>query len=202
MLEGQAGDDSLSGGDGNDTYVFAGGDLLGSDTITESSGGGTGNDTLDFSDLQSGITGLDLGLTATAQVVSSGVLKLTLTNATVENVTGSPFDDNITGNSLDNSLSGGIGDDHLVGGDGNDSLVGGLGNDTLEGGAGTMRWWGDRETTPTSSLRLARRFRSESTPWLNCQTRAPIRSIFREWQTPPACPLILELGTHTVLSRI
>ncbi|MCY4363631.1 MAG: hypothetical protein OXE42_15880 [Gammaproteobacteria bacterium] len=72
----------------------------------------------------------------------------------IENLTGSAYDDRLTGDSNPNVLMGGAGNDTLVGGDvldtldatakddtlhggaGDDTLEGGSGNDTLNGGAG------------------------------------------------------------------
>ena len=70
------------------------------------------------------------------------------TLVSIENVTGSAFDDSITGNGGANVLTGGAGhdilsgndgDDSLSGGDGDDLLNGGAGNDVLDGGAGIDR---------------------------------------------------------------
>ena len=54
----------------------------------------------------------------------------------IENVTGSAFNDFLTGDTGANRLVGGAGNDNLNGGGGDDVLVGGLGNDTLDGGLG------------------------------------------------------------------
>jgi len=139
---------SSSGADGNDTLVaienITGGAF--NDTLTGNSGvnsiaggagadtiqGGAGNDTVD------GGTGLDTATYANA----SGSVTVTLTATggsstgadgidtliSIENATGSGFDDTLTGNGAGNVLSG------L---DGNDLLNGGLGADTLDGGNGT-----------------------------------------------------------------
>lgn len=55
----------------------------------------------------------------------------------IENVTGSAFDDLLIGDPGANVLDGGAGIDLLDGGEGNDTLIGGPGNDTLIGGDGT-----------------------------------------------------------------
>jgi hypothetical protein len=54
----------------------------------------------------------------------------------IENVTGSGFNDVLIGDDEANRLAGGDGDDYLIGGDGDDILDGGAGADTLDGGAG------------------------------------------------------------------
>ncbi|MEP6790257.1 MAG: DUF4214 domain-containing protein [Ramlibacter sp.] len=56
---------------------------------------------------------------------------------TIENATGSAFDDVLLGNAGDNVLSGGAGDDTLDGEGGNDILLGGDGNDHFHVGAGS-----------------------------------------------------------------
>src|SRR5262249_113614 len=61
---------------------------------------------------------------------------------TIENVTGSKFDDVINGNSANNLLRGGAGDDKLVGGPGDDILLGEAGDDSLVGSDGRDRLLG------------------------------------------------------------
>ena len=57
----------------------------------------------------------------------------------IENVTGSGFNDVLIGDDEANRLAGGDGDDYLIGGDGDDILDGGAGADTLDGGADSVR---------------------------------------------------------------
>ena len=54
----------------------------------------------------------------------------------IENITGSAFNDVLVGDGFDNVLSGGAGSDTLKGGGGNDVLVGDPGADILDGGSG------------------------------------------------------------------
>ncbi len=110
-LTGKAGDDSLSGGPGDDTLT-----------------GGSGNDKLKGQD------GTDMaGLADSASGVVVDLAAGTATGdgddtlLTVENVTGSAFDDVLHGDAGANGLSGG---------DGNDALVGMAGDDTLAGQGG------------------------------------------------------------------
>jgi Ca2+-binding RTX toxin-like protein len=124
-LDGGAGDDRIWGSDGNDT--LAGGH--GADVLS----GGNGIDTADYSASASAVTvnlssGTGSGGDAQGDKLSS-----------IENVTGSAFDDHITGNAGANQLAGGTGNDTLDGGAGNDHLNGGgnFGSDILIGGAGT-----------------------------------------------------------------
>ena len=58
------------------------------------------------------------------------------TLVSVENLTGSYYNDVLTGNNNGNTLDGLAGVDHLKGGGGDDTLNGGDGNDVLKGGGG------------------------------------------------------------------
>ncbi|HEV2867366.1 MAG TPA: hypothetical protein VGX37_12725, partial [Allosphingosinicella sp.] len=58
----------------------------------------------------------------------------------IENVTGTAFDDSIAGNALDNLIDGGLSDDVLKGVGGNDTLIGGSGADIMTGGDGNDRF--------------------------------------------------------------
>ncbi|HTQ15239.1 MAG TPA: hypothetical protein VMH86_15310 [Rhizomicrobium sp.] len=114
ILNGQGGDDVLFGEAGNDT--LDGG--LGNDTLN----GGTGNDTALYSDATSSVT---VNLASGTAVGGAGTDLLT----SIENVTGSNFNDVLTGDSGNNTLIGGAGNDVLTGGLGSDTLYGGLGAD-------------------------------------------------------------------------
>jgi len=114
ILAGNADANRLSGGNGNDRIA---GDL-GNDFID----GGAGIDTLDYSGVGAAIT---INLTRVSAFDTGGGGIDTIRS--VENVTGTAFDDTLLGNEFANILSGG---------GGNDSLVGGLSNDTLDGGTG------------------------------------------------------------------
>jgi Ca2+-binding RTX toxin-like protein len=109
-LTGNSLDNILTGGAGNDTYIFDTDGALGSDVINET---GSGLDTLDFSLTTTRSVAINLS-NAAAQVVNAG-LTLTLSSAaTVENIIGGSLADTLTGNSLDNILTGGAGDDTYV----------------------------------------------------------------------------------------
>ena len=173
VLAGGDGNDTLIGGAGNDTLYGDGN--IGVDThgtflsgpITTfidadvANGAVGGNDTLEGglgNDVINGGIGVDTASYANA----SGSVSVTLTAGggsssgadgndtliSIENVTGSAFDDSLTGNNAANALTGGDGndglrgrggDDILLGGNGSDFLNGGLGNDTIDGGAGFDR---------------------------------------------------------------
>lgn len=120
VLDGGAGDDVMNGGGGTDTASFA----SWSEGVTVGLGVG-GN----------GFASNELG-TENDQLIS------------IENISGSAFNDFINGNNDANVLNGGAGgdalfgrggDDELIGGEGNDFLRGSDGADTLDGGNGWDR---------------------------------------------------------------
>jgi Ca2+-binding RTX toxin-like protein len=129
-ITGNALNNRLEGGAGDDTYVFDTDGKLGSDIVRESGGGA---DTLDFSLTTTRIITINLA-TTTLQAVNLN-LNLTLqAGSTIENVFGGSGNDSITGNALDNRLEGGPGNDTLVGNDGDDIFSGGAGSDNAQGG--------------------------------------------------------------------
>ncbi|MDP4032689.1 MAG: Hint domain-containing protein [Pseudorhodobacter sp.] len=139
LLIGGAGDDRLYGGNGDDTLIGG----SGADRLY----GDAGNDTVDYSDSGAGVE-VDLGSGARG----SGGDAEQDRYYSIENITGSAFNDNLTGDAGDNVLIGGAGNDTLDGGDGNDLLIGGTGDDrlyggngddTLIGGSGADRLYGD-----------------------------------------------------------
>src|SRR5262249_50114170 len=126
ILEGLASDDTLIGGDGNDTYVFDVDTNLGTDTIIEDVGSG-GTDTLDFSGTTT--VGIVVSLSegnkqnVTPSLLFPNLFLRLITCHSIENVIGGDLDDVIFGNSLDNRLEGHGGNDILIGGSGNDTYV-------------------------------------------------------------------------------
>jgi len=121
-LFGDAGNDTLHGGLANDTLVGGGG--------TDVLDGGPGVDTAAYSGSSSGVTVSLLTLTA------SGGDALGDTFQSIENLTGSAFNDVLTGDAFVNTLTGAAGNDTLNGDGGDDLLRGGVGADALQGGAG------------------------------------------------------------------
>ena len=123
-LNGTSGDDTLNGGAGNDLLLGNdGNDVLiggaGNDTLN----GGNGLDTADYSASTSAVaanlaTGQGTGGDAQGDRYTS-----------IENVTGSAYNDTLTGDGNANVLSGGLGNDTLIGGGGADTLIGGGGTD-------------------------------------------------------------------------
>lgn len=129
-LFGGSGDDTLSGG-ADDDFLVGG---AGNDIID----GGTGFDVADYSDALAAVA-IDLGLFTQQDTGSSGLD--TLVN--VESVRGSDFDDALSAGESGNVLDGGAGNDTLTGGDGWDTLNGGEGDDTLVDTTGTGNLRGD-----------------------------------------------------------
>lgn len=136
-LWGGEGNDILVGGGGHDALYGGNGDDL---FIVEQDGGGTwdfhsgeaGSDTASFERFNAGVS-VDLttgsGNGYTAITYGDGFLSM-------ENVTGSQFNDVIRGDVGGNVLRGLAGADALYGSDGNDVLEGGADADALVGGGG------------------------------------------------------------------
>ncbi|MEQ1950340.1 calcium-binding protein [Mesorhizobium sp. CN2-181] len=139
-LTGNNGNNSILGGTGDDVLIGLGGDdnLFGNDG-NDVLNGGTGADDL------AGGAGSDR---ATYENAAAGVVAALLSPATntgealgdtftsIENLTGSAFNDTLKGTNGANSVIGGAGDDSIVGFGGDDNLFGQDGNDVLNGGAG------------------------------------------------------------------
>ena len=151
---GTTGQDTLEGSSGSDTFHMTANDYV-TDTII----GGAGSDTVDYSPSQVGVKitltdpplkgGLPSGGTVEADflklaydpsthTIKSSTHHQVVANLTsIENATGSNFNDTLTGNSSGNVLKGGAGDDVIDGRGGNDVIYSGLGADTLTGGLGS-----------------------------------------------------------------
>jgi Ca2+-binding RTX toxin-like protein len=140
IISGLDGDDTLFG-DGGKDQLFGG---IGNDTLN----GGNGDDFLmggaDADSLQGGS-----GIDTASYSRSSGAVKVWLedgvahgseaegdTLSSIENVTGSVYDDWLFGSAVTNHLVGSGGDDWIWGEGGEDILDGGSGNDTFHGGQG------------------------------------------------------------------
>jgi Ca2+-binding RTX toxin-like protein len=159
-LNGDAADDVLTGGDGDDTIsggagadAIAGGD--GDDTPTggagndffdegaaangsEAIGGGSGNDLVTYGSRAAGVVVTMDGVFDDGEAGESDSV-----GTDVENAIGGAGDDVMTGSASANDLTGGIGIDVLDGGAGDDALSGGLGADRLTGGTGADGVFGD-----------------------------------------------------------
>jgi len=123
---------SLQGGGGNDTiYGYAGNDEIAGGHGDDYLEGGAGTDTVSYASAAAGITArLDLGF----GVDDGGAFD---SYVSIENVTGSSFNDVLAGAAgVANTLTGGDGDDTFYG-EGLDSFDGGAGNDVLFGSLGS-----------------------------------------------------------------
>ena len=118
-LTGSVGNNILSGGAGDDVLVAT----PGTDTLDGGANTAVG-DTADFRNATSGVTA---SIVAGQQNLTAyGLGPVTL--ASVENLTGSAFNDTLTGDAGNNTLTGGAGDD---------ILIATVGTDTLDGGTNT-----------------------------------------------------------------
>lgn len=124
VLIGTTTGETLTGGTGDDTlFGFAGNDVL---------NGGSGLDTANYAGAAGAVTArID---TQSASNDGDGGSD---TFTSIENITGSAFNDLLVGDGAANVLSGGLGRDTIIAGGGNDTLGGGEGAaNELYGGAG------------------------------------------------------------------
>jgi serralysin len=123
-LYGFGGADTLNGADGDD--VLSGG--AGNDALN----GGAGSDTADYSGAAGAVT-VRIDTQSAANDGDGG----TDTFVSIENLTGSAFNDLLVGNGAANVLSGGLGRDTIIAGGGDDTISGGADvPNELYGGAG------------------------------------------------------------------
>jgi Ca2+-binding RTX toxin-like protein len=137
-LWGGNGNDILTGGSGSDLVIGEAGDdtIIATDdgTYDYYSGEG-GSDTLSFERFTYGV-GIDLN-SGRGQYWHADVRAIAGNNLwSIENLTGTAFNDWIYGDEIGNVLKGLGGNDHLYGREGDDILEGGAGADVLDGGAG------------------------------------------------------------------
>jgi len=139
-IEAGDGDDTVHGDAGNDAlYGDAGVDTLygdaGNDRITGGAGadfifGGDGVDTADYRKSAQGVTVSLLTNTGLGGDAEGDILD------TIENLSGSAFDDTLIGNDGNNRLTGMSGVDKIYGMGGNDYIATGGGYDYVDGGDG------------------------------------------------------------------
>ena len=140
---GVAGDDQLFGGDGADTLIGG----IGADLLD----GGDGTDTASYVNATAGVLVDALNLNAWTGEAAGD------TFVSIENLTGSAFNDTLTMGSGNNVLQGLAGNDVLDGQGGDDQLLGGAGDDVLLGGAGAdLMDGGDGRDTATYALSTSR----------------------------------------------
>lgn len=118
---------------GNDDFLYgdAGDDLLIGGTGADRVDGGAGTDTASWSTADARIIANLLANTATGSGQGVGDALVS-----IENLTGSAFNDILTGNNASNVLTGSSGNDTIFGNGGVDALGGGSGLDILNGGSG------------------------------------------------------------------
>lgn len=108
VLDGGAGNDMLNGGGGNDTASFASwSERVFASLNPIGNGFATNEEGTEFDTLVS-----------------------------IENLTGTDYNDSLSGNNFDNVLNGGAGHDLLFGRGGSDVMIGGVGDDFLRGSEG------------------------------------------------------------------
>lgn len=138
QLYGGGGDDKIVGGLGNDLLVGEdGNDILVDSEGTDSFSGGAGFDTIDYSGTMPAVgSTTGRGVDVFLQLGYGGRGAAGDTYTSIENVTGTKYQDFLWGDTFANTLDGGEGNDFIRGFDGNDTLIGGKGNDELYGDAG------------------------------------------------------------------
>lgn len=131
VLTGGAGNDTLSGLAGNDTLDTGdGADRLYGGAGADQLLGGAGIDTADYRYSAAAVNVNLLANTATGGDALGDTL------SSIENLSGSLFDDTLVGNNGDNRLVGLQGADTLIGNGGNDTFDTGGGYDHVDGGDG------------------------------------------------------------------
>ncbi|MDD2781553.1 MAG: hypothetical protein PHR02_08435, partial [Sulfuricurvum sp.] len=120
IINGLAGDDTISAGGGNDTvYGGDGNDSIGGGAGDDTIDGGVGNDTLRYTNVSANGLVVDLRITTAQNTGPSGYDTIT----GIENLSGSSFNDTFTGDDNANVLTGGNGNDLLDGQGGDDTAV-------------------------------------------------------------------------------
>ena len=133
-IEGTFRDDTLTGGDGADTFVF--GPDSGADTITDFTAGADKIDLSAFTNITSlgDLRGFQAGDDAVIFLGFNGGGSITLLGVQLGDLSASDFilyQDEYTGAEGDDILTGGAGDDTITGLAGDDTLTGGEGADTF-----------------------------------------------------------------------
>ncbi|MFN9720992.1 MAG: hypothetical protein ACK58L_20030 [Planctomycetota bacterium] len=119
FLYGSPGIDSLAGWGGNDTYIF---DTDGTSGTTSIFDQGAGTDTLDFSPTTTLPITVDL-VSTSPQVVNAGLTLKLNSGSVIENVIGGAMQDTIYGNELVNQLNGSGPNDVLIGNGNSDQFA-------------------------------------------------------------------------------
>lgn len=132
LIIGSTSQNVLSGGDGADTLIGG----LGNDTFYGETSATPGDDadTISYAGAKKAIV-FSLANTLTAQNTGGAGTDRIYDVSSIENLTGSAFNDTLTGSASGNVLSGTDGNDTLLGLAGADVLVGGRGLDLIDAGA-------------------------------------------------------------------
>ena len=158
------GNDTIRGGDGDDTIISGGGDDLveggaGADSLTDVGG----NDTLSYesstSRVQTDLDGNPVGIQdgdAQGDTIEADVF---------ENLIGSNFNDVLSGSQLDNQIWGRDGGDQIFGNAGNDTIRGEGGSDSIYAGEGDDVIVGDEALATTDNLLTNGDFSNNLTGW-------------------------------------
>lgn len=134
-ITGSAAANRLDGGAGNDViHAGAGDDTLIGGTGHNTLDGGSGFDTADYSSSDHAVFALMNNNVAAEMDFATGQQFSQDTLVSIENITGSRFDDILFGSSGSNFMQGGDGDDTIRGMGGHDSIHGGGGNDHIDVG--------------------------------------------------------------------
>ncbi|MEI2767244.1 MAG: FG-GAP-like repeat-containing protein [Nitrosomonas sp.] len=126
-IDGDGDLDAFVGNNSGDIQFFVNNGLLlvstaGNNTLT---GTPSNNDTATYAAATKSVT-VSLLVNTQQNTIGAGLDTL----ISIENLTGSAFNDRLTGNTLNNVLDGKAGNDTLRGWSGADTMIGGLGNDT------------------------------------------------------------------------
>jgi Ca2+-binding RTX toxin-like protein len=125
-LTGSAFDDRLTGNNANNVLLgLAGNDTLDGGPGNDTLDGGAGSNTASYASASAAVT-VNLATAAAQNTGGGGTDRL----VSINNVSGSRFNDRLTGSGGNNTISGVAGNDTLTGGPGNDTLDGGTGTDT------------------------------------------------------------------------
>ena len=155
FITGDAGANTLSGGNGNDTFIFTDSELA---TAVDTVIGGAGTDIINVTDA---VTAIDADFTTISTVetiVLADAAGQSLTLATLSDAagiitidasaltTGNAITVNAAGRLVGLAVTSGGGDDTLVGGGGGDTFNAGAGDDALEGNIGVDTLNGGADT--------------------------------------------------------
>ena len=128
VINGTAGNDTLTGTAGNDTINGLGGnDLINASAGSDVVDGGAGSDSIEYKAAATSAVVVNFN----AGTISGGFPGGSVSFTGIERVVGGNFNDSLSGSAGSQNLAGQGGADTLTGGAGNDTLWGGTGNDAF-----------------------------------------------------------------------